>query len=107
MFCIGGIISDHVFDSLVHLDLRIQEVFGCSETYGHHLWAKFKAEKGQMVNCHKNQKASILETGELVLSGKNIFSGYLGDEETTKKVIGKNGAYHTGHFIKIMKTRDF
>ena len=48
-----------------------------------------------------------METGELVLSTKNIFSGYLGDEETTNKVIDKDGSHHTGHFIKSMKTRDF
>ena len=73
LFCIGGIISDHVFDSLVELGLLIQEVFGCSETCGPHLWAEFNAEEGWLFNCHKNQKASILKTGELVLSGKNIF----------------------------------
>ena len=32
LFCIGGNISDHVFNSLVHLGFRIQEVFGCSKT---------------------------------------------------------------------------
>ena len=73
LFCIGGIISDHIFDSLVDLGLRIQEVFGCSETCGPHLWAKFNAEKRRLFNCHKNKKASILERGELALSEKHIF----------------------------------
>ena len=54
LFCIGGIISDHIFDSLVQLGLRIQEVFECSETCGPHLWAKFHAEKNRLSNCNIN-----------------------------------------------------
>ncbi|KAK2702199.1 hypothetical protein QYM36_019189, partial [Artemia franciscana] len=66
LFCIG-FISDHIFDSLVDLGLRIQEVFGCSKTCGPHLWAKFNAEKVRVFNCHNNKKASILETENIEL----------------------------------------
>ncbi|KAK2726129.1 hypothetical protein QYM36_000549, partial [Artemia franciscana] len=109
IFCIGGQnskISDHVFNSLLRLGFHIQEVFGCSETCGPHLWAEFKAKEGWVFTSHSDQKASILEKSELVLSGKNIFLGYLGDEEATNKAI-KDDGYHTGHIIKSMKTRDF
>ncbi|KAK2716636.1 hypothetical protein QYM36_006946 [Artemia franciscana] len=90
-----GTLSNPVIANLRKLDLHIWKNYGSSETSGPYLLAN---EKGWF-DCNKNPKVSVLPTGELKLSGKNIFMGYLCDEKKTSEAIDKDSCFHSGDFI--------
>ncbi|KAK2719183.1 long-chain-fatty-acid--CoA ligase ACSBG2-like [Artemia franciscana] len=107
--CINGYsggerISQHIIDGFKKTGLQIWEYYGMSETCGPHLWAKtagnFYSEMDK--RAFVSPLVFVLPSGQLRLSGKNIFMGYLCDERRTTEAIDKDGSFHSGDLGHIL-----
>lgn len=84
------------------LDLPLLELFGMSETAGPltlvnpeglQLNSVGKCLPGTYIKILNPDKDGI---GEMVNKGRNVFMGYIGDEEKTGEALDENGWLHTG-----------
>ena len=94
--------AKETFEYFLSLDINVYEIYGMSETSGPQTRAKPGDQRlgtvGQdLEGCHhKIIDPDPLGNGEVILSGRNITMGYLGDEEKTTNAFDSDGWLHTG-----------
>jgi len=90
-----------------HFNVLICNKYGLSETGPTHFNPPEREERKEgsigrpldmcevKIVDEKNERCKVGETGEIVMKGENIVSGYYKDEEATKKAF-RNGWFYTG-----------
>ena len=72
------------------------EIYGLSETCGPHTWEPIAVRPGTVGPPMPGCEVRLADDGEVLLSGGNIFVGYLGDPERTTEVLDVEGWLHSG-----------
>jgi len=97
-------------DFFASLDMPIMEIYGLSETSGPHtVSSSHKWRLGSVGPTMLVSSITILgsdqseEGGEVCLEGRNIFMGYLDDEEKTMETLDSEGLFHSGDIGKVDK----
>jgi len=96
-------LSPQTFQYFQSLDMPIMELLGSSETGGP-MTAGLKGpgmRQGSVGKGYPHFETSILNpdkdgVGEIITRGRNVFMGYVWDEEKTKEVIDEEGWVHSG-----------
>lgn len=84
------------------IDIPVLEAFGMSEVAGAHTICTYEGFNLNTIGKPlpgakvKLQEPDEQNQGELCLSGRNIFMGYLGSEEKTIEALDKDGWLHSG-----------
>jgi len=96
-------LSTQTFNYFLSLDMPVMELLGSSETGGPQT-ACLKGpgmRQGSVGKSYPHFETTILNpdqngVGEICTRGRNVFLGYLWDEEKTKEVIDSEGWVHSG-----------
>jgi len=92
-----------IIEYFASIDIPIFDLFGASECTGPHTTNTKDAWK--IGTCGRplpgTQTKTDPSTGELVLSGRNVFAGYMGMPDKTAETIDEEGFYHSGDVVKI------
>jgi long-chain acyl-CoA synthetase len=85
-----------VFMFFLKLGLPMSEIYGLSECCGPMTWEPFDVHPGTVGPPIPGCEVELLEDGEVVCRGGNVFQGYLKDPEKTAEVLDDDGWLHTG-----------
>mmetsp|Transcript_2559 Transcript_2559/g.7660 ORF Transcript_2559/g.7660 Transcript_2559/m.7660 type:complete len:471 (-) Transcript_2559:1269-2681(-) len=108
-FCmnVGASLRRDTFDFFSALHIPILDVYGLTETAGPATvstpWLYNRGSVGKPLNgvecVIRNPSAS--GEGEILLRGRNVFVGYLGDEYSTENALSDDGFFYTGDLGRI------
>ncbi|XP_035578035.1 long-chain-fatty-acid--CoA ligase ACSBG2-like isoform X3 [Zalophus californianus] len=101
-FNLGLGLSRATLDYFLSLNMPIFELYGLSESTGIHTLSR--QQDFRLLSCGKSlpnthtktQKHNEEGIGDIYIWGRNIFMGYLNDEENTQEKIDAHGWLHTG-----------
>jgi long-chain acyl-CoA synthetase len=85
-----------VFDFFLDIGVPISEVYGLSECTGPMTWTPHRVRPGTVGPPIPGQEIRLLDDGEVVCRGGNVFSGYLKDPERTAEMLDDEGWLHSG-----------
>jgi long-chain-fatty-acid--CoA ligase ACSBG len=101
-------IMKETLEFFTSLDIPIMEIYGLSETSGPHtISTPFKWRLGSVGPTMAGSTVTIAGSdhvegeGEICLGGRNIFMGYLDDEEKTMETLDSEGLLRTGDIGKV------
>lgn len=103
----GAPIVHEVNDFFMGLNIRLMESYGMTETSGPHVVNHLDSFRpGSGGKIFPDFKFKIADpddggNGEICMKGRNIFMGYMFDEENTKSTIDANGWVHSGDIGRI------
>jgi long-chain acyl-CoA synthetase len=89
-------IPSGVFDFFLHIGLPFSEVYGMSESTGPMTWTPHRIRPGTVGPPIPGQEVRLLDDGEVLCRGGNVFSGYLKDPQRTADVLDEDGWLHSG-----------
>jgi len=107
-FSAAAPLSLDVLDYFMSLDIKILEIYGMSEISGPQTGNHYEAFRPgtigkDMAGFHTKLDRSapgVSEicpgAGELCMRGRNVFMGYLGNEQKTKEAFDEDGWHHSG-----------
>ena len=78
------------------LGMPMSEIYGMSENSGPLTWDPERVKIGTVGRALPGVEVKLLEDGEVVGRGGNIFVGYLKDPEKTAETLDADGWLHTG-----------
>ena len=90
-----------LFEFFLALRLPIAEAYGLSETGNLSGWSPRFTRPNTVGRPLPGQEVRLLDDGELVCRGGNLFVGYLNDPERTAEVLGADGWLRTGDLAEI------
>jgi len=112
-FSAAAPLSPEVMDYFMSLDIRIWEIYGMSEISGPQTGNDCSNYKPgtigkDLMGFHTKLDRSsggvaeiCPEGGELCMRGRNVFMGYLGNQEKTMEVFDRDGWHHSGDVGKV------
>ncbi|RNA00070.1 long-chain-fatty-acid-- ligase ACSBG2 [Brachionus plicatilis] len=106
-------ITKETLDFFINLGIPLCEVYGMSESTGPHSIGTAVANKVTSVgllrqfNRSKLREKNAEGCGELLISGRHVFMGYLNDEEKTKEAFESEEWLRTGDEAKIINNYIF
>jgi len=80
-------ISPEVLRDFINLGLPLSEIYGMSESTGPMTWEPFDVRIGTVGPQMPGIEVKLLDDGEVVCRGGNVFQGYLKDQEDRKSVV--------------------
>jgi long-chain acyl-CoA synthetase len=89
-------ISPDVLREFIALGLPLSEIYGMSESSGPMTWEPFAVRVGTVGPAMPGIEVKLLDDGEVVCRGGNVFQGYLKDPEKTAEAIDDDGWLHSG-----------
>ena len=89
-------IPREVFDFFLHIGVPISEVYGMSECTGPMTWTPYRVRPGTVGPPIPGQELRLLDDGEVLCRGGNVFAGYLKDPDRTAEVLDGDGWLHSG-----------
>jgi len=107
-FSAAAPISRDVLDYFMSLDIKILEIYGMSEISGPQTGNSYDKLKPGTIGKDLEGFHSRLDksapgaaevcpgAGELCMRGRNVFMGYLGNEEKTREAFDADGWHHSG-----------
>uniref|UniRef100_A0A452U2Z7 long-chain-fatty-acid--CoA ligase n=2 Tax=Ursus TaxID=9639 RepID=A0A452U2Z7_URSMA len=101
-FNLGLGLSRATLDYFLSLNMPIFELYGLSESTGIHTLSR--QQDFRLLSCGKSLPSTHTKTqkedeegiGDIYIWGRNVFMGYLDDEENTQAKIDARGWLHTG-----------
>ena len=88
-------IPSEVFDFFLHIGVPLSEIYGMSEC-GPMTWTPHRIRPGTVGPPVPGQEVRLLDDGEVLCRGGNVFSGYLKEPERTAEVLDEDGWLHSG-----------
>ncbi len=98
MFSAGAFLSPEIRKYFKLYKMNLIEAYGLTETSSI-ISAEYSHSYDDFTSCGKifeNVDVKISEEGEILAKGENIFLGYFGNEELTKRCFTKDGYFRTG-----------
>jgi long-chain acyl-CoA synthetase len=89
-------IPREVLDFFLAIGLPLSEVYGLSECTGPMTWTPHPVRPGTVGPPIPGQEVRLLDDGEVVCRGGNVYSGYLKDPERTAEMLDDEGWLHSG-----------
>jgi long-chain acyl-CoA synthetase len=89
-------IPREVLDFFLAIGVPLSEVYGLSECTGPMTWTPHRVRPGTVGPPIPGQEVRLLDDGEVVCRGGNVYSGYLKDPERTAEMLDDDGWLHTG-----------
>jgi long-chain acyl-CoA synthetase len=89
-------ISVEILDWFRGIGVPISEIYGMSESTGPITWDPHEVRVGTVGRAFPGCEVKLLDDGEVVCKGGNVFLGYLKDPEKTAEAIEDDGWLHTG-----------
>ena len=78
------------------IGVPLSEIYGMSESTGPITWDPERVKIGTVGRAFPGCEVKLLDDGEVVCRGGNVFIGYLNDEEKTSEALDADGWLHTG-----------
>ena len=78
------------------LGVPLSEMYGLSETSGPATWEAEHVRLGTVAARFPGVELRLVEDGEVIVRGGNVFRGYLEDPAQTAEVLDDDGWLHTG-----------
>ena len=95
----GAAIQPRLVKIFTAIGIQLSEGYGLTETspvIATNSLTLGKLKAGTVGVVMDNQDVVIAESGEILVKGPNVMTGYYKDEEKTKEVIDEDGYFHTG-----------
>ena len=78
------------------IGIPLTEIYGMSESAGPIAWTPFLVKAGTIGPAIPGGEIRLAEDGEILYRGGNVFTGYLGLDDTTAETIDADDWLHTG-----------
>jgi long-chain acyl-CoA synthetase len=78
------------------IGVPLSEIYGLSESSGPLAWARRRVKPGTIGPPIPGCEVRLLDDGEILCRGGNVFAGYLGDPVRTAETLDADGWLHTG-----------
>ena len=78
------------------IGIPLAEIYGMSENTGPMTWDPYEPRIGTVGRAMPGVEVKLLDDGEVVCRGGNVFDGYLKDPEKTAEALNADGWLHTG-----------
>ncbi|MEY2478382.1 MAG: long-chain acyl-CoA synthetase [Actinomycetota bacterium] len=78
------------------IGVPFSEVYGMSESSGPMTWEPYLVKVGTVGKAFPGCEVKLLDDGEVVCRGGNVFEGYLNDPEKTREALDEDGWLHSG-----------
>lgn len=85
-----------VFEWFRAIGVPLSELYGMSESSGPITWEPHHVRAGTVGTAIPGCEVRLLEDGEVVCRGGNVFLGYLKEPERTREALDEDGWLHTG-----------
>jgi long-chain acyl-CoA synthetase len=89
-------ISKEVLEFFLALGLPLSEIYGMSESSGPMTWEPFDVRVGTVGRRMPGIDVQLLDDGEVVCRGGNVFQGYFKEPEKTKEALDADAWLHSG-----------
>jgi long-chain acyl-CoA synthetase len=89
-------ISTEVLEFFLGIGVPLSEIYGMSESTGPMTWEPFRVRVGTVGPRMPGIDVKLLDDGEVVCRGGNVFQGYLKESEKTAETIDDDGWLHSG-----------
>lgn len=102
ILCAAAPMTPELKKYLLAMDLPVMDVYGMSESSGHHILSNINDFNLRSIGKtmpggeSKIDKEDLNGHGELCLRGRNIFMGYIANEEKTAEAFDADGWLHSG-----------
>jgi long-chain acyl-CoA synthetase len=74
----------------------LSDVYGLSECTGPMTWTPYRVRPGTVGPPIPGQEVRLLDDGEVLCRGGNVFPGYLNDPQRTAEMLDEEGWLHSG-----------
>jgi long-chain acyl-CoA synthetase len=78
------------------IGIPMSEIYGMSESCGPMTWEPYRVKVGTVGRAFPGCEVKLLDDGEVVCRGGNVFVGYLKDDEKTAETLDADGWLHSG-----------
>ncbi|HZN15831.1 MAG TPA: AMP-dependent synthetase/ligase [Acidimicrobiales bacterium] len=85
-----------IFNWFRSIGVPLSEIYGMSESTGPITWDAYEVRPGTVGRNFPGCEVKLLDDGEVVCRGGNVFLGYLKDPDKTAEALDDDGWLHTG-----------
>ncbi len=89
-------ITVEIFEWFRSIGVPLSEIYGMSESTGPITWDAYDVTAGTVGRAFPGCDVKLLDDGEVVCKGGNVFLGYLKDPDKTAEALDGDGWLHTG-----------
>jgi len=89
-------ISPEILEFFLAIGVPLSEIYGMSESTGPMTWEPYRVRIGTVGPRMPGIDVKLLDDGEVVCRGGNVFQGYLKEPEKTAEALDDEGWLHSG-----------